>query len=125
MSFSASDVDAMTADSGQLVTITRPSNGSVIRPVAFVRAAAPADMVAGGGIYQQKYTLIISGTEISNASGDSPPWPGSMPDGFVDDPRIPRKGDTVLIDGRPRLITASHPVYIGTDIVRVNIEAMG
>lgn len=127
MTISAVDVYSMLVSFGsKTVTITRPSNGATVDVLVAFRQTVATDLSAGGAAYQQGVTVIMSAVEIINAAADSPStWPGSNPSGFPGDPRIPAKGDKILIDGRSRNVNAAHPIYVNGDLVRVNLEVAG
>jgi hypothetical protein len=122
VTISSADVYNMLASYGsKVVTITRAASGASVDVLAGFRQTAATDLAAGGAIYQQGVSVIISAEEILSDGA----WPGSTPVGFAGDPRIPARGDTIAIEGRDRSITASHPIYVNGNLVRVNIEVDG
>ena len=89
---------------------------------AFVRGYKPDELV--GGVIQGDSHVIIAGADI-----DAAQWPGGQPlqnPPRATDPRVPRKGDKVIIEGRLRNVEVADPVYMGTgDLLRVNLTVRG
>lgn len=81
-----------------------------------------ADELAGG-IIQGDSLVILSATDIIAAQ-----WPGGQavtsPPG-VNDPRVPRKGDKVIVEGRIRNVEAADPIYVAGDLHRINLQVRG
>lgn len=86
---------------------------------ACVRGYQPKDLV--GGITQQDSKVILSPTEIVRAG-----WPGAASAAGTDqDRRVPRKGDRAIIAGRPRNIEAAVGIYVGSELVRIEMRVLG
>lgn len=90
---------------------------------AFVRGYQPHELVAGSGIAQGDSKVIISPTQI-NATG----WPGARPlsePASTLDPRVPRRGDKIMINGKLRTIEAADPKSIDGQLVRLELQVRG
>jgi hypothetical protein len=83
--------------------------------LALVRGYTPQQLV--GGILVQDSHVIISPTPINAAT-----WPG--PQTGSTDVRIPSKsrGDIVIIAGANRAVQTAVGIYIGTNLVRIEIQ---
>lgn len=120
------DLDQMLRSDGQQVILRRMVGTTNRASVdctcwASVRGYQPQELA--GAVIQGDSAVVISGTDIIAAQ-----WPGgepitSPPTGT--DPRVPRAGDFVIIQGRIRAIVSAAPIYVGNDLVRVNIQARG
>lgn len=126
MTFAAS-LDRMLTRYGQDITLrrivgtTNPVNvDCTVR--AFVRGYKPDELV--GGVIQGDSHVIIAGADI-----DAAQWPGGEPvqsPPRATDPRVPRKGDKVIIEGRLRNVEVAAPVYMAAgDLLRVNLTVRG
>ena len=121
-----SDLDAMLRSDGQQVTLRRVVGTTNQTNVdcqcwAFVRGYKAAELA--GSIIQGDSAVILSATDIIAAQ-----WPGGQavtsPPG-VTDPRVPRKGDKVLIEGKARNVEAADPIYVAGDLHRINLQVRG
>ena len=127
------DLDAALASDGETVELQRLV-GTQLIPIrvacrAFVRSYDARELV--GGITQDQSRVIISPSEIIRAG-----WPG--PDvevrnaaGVVttalsqQDRRVPRRGDKVVIAGKPRNIEVAMPIYVDGALVRIDLRVLG
>jgi hypothetical protein len=83
---------------------------------ASVRSFQPVELV--GGISQTDSHVIISPTQIANAQ-----WPGGeLPSPTVANPTLPRINDRLIINGRVRSIQVVDPIYIGGELVRIEMR---
>ena len=66
--------------------------------------------------------LILSPTEITRSG-----WPGpnSSATSTNQDRRVPRKGDAVVIAGRKRAVEAAGGIYLGGEVVRIEMRVLG
>jgi len=120
------DLDQMLRSDGQQITLRRmvgTTNRAAVDCTcwASVRGYQPQELA--GSVIQGDSEVVISGTDI-----DAAQWPGGEPitsPPSTLDPRVPRAGDFVIIQGRPRAIISAAPIYVGDDLVRVNIQARG
>jgi len=121
-----SDLDAMLASFGQDVILRRitgtTNQVSVDCPCrALVRGYQPKELA--GGIIQGDTHVIISATDINRAQ-----WPGGEPvtnPPAVNDPRVPRAGDRIIIEGRSRGVVFADPIYINGELHRINVQVRG
>lgn len=121
-----SDLDQMLRSDGQEIILRRVVGTTVQTSVdctcmAFVRGYRPDELV--GAVIQGDSEVIISATDIIAAQ-----WPGGEPvqsPPVATDPRVPRKGDKVIIAGRVRNVEAAAPIYIANELHRINIQARG
>lgn len=89
---------------------------------AFVRRYQAKELIPGS-IIQGDSHIIMSPTQIIAAQ-----WPGGEPVVASDaalDRRVPRKGDKVIVQGKPRNIETAEPIYIDTDLVRLELSVRG
>ena len=120
------DLDQMLRTDGQQIILRRTVGTTNRASVdctcwASVRGYQPQELA--GAVIQGDSAVVISGSDIIAAQ-----WPGgepitSPPTGT--DPRVPRAGDFVIIQGKTRAIVSAAPIYVGDDLVRVNIQARG
>lgn len=127
MSYAASalaKLDAALGKAGQDIRLQRLTGTQSI-PFevtcrAVVRGYAPEELI--NGITQQDSFVILSPTQIE-AKG----WPG--PQISIDpssvDRRIPRKGDRVFINGKPRNVEAATGLYVDDTLVRIEMRVLG
>lgn len=93
------------------VTGTAPSlTNTDVTVRATVRSYQPQELV--GGIAQIDSHVIISPTQIVAAN-----WPG--------DGSLPRKLDKMVIAGRVRNIEVVDPIYVGGELVRLEMRVLG
>lgn len=119
-------LDRMLAERGEDVTLTRTvgtanQGKTSVKCRAFVRGYKPDELV--GPITQGDSKVSISPTEINAAQ-----WPGGQALGAQapgTDPRVPRKGDQMIIQGRTRAVEAAEPIYKQGVLVRINIHVKG
>lgn len=117
-------LDRQLAAHGQDVTLRRLT-GTQLIPFdvvcrAFVRGYGPDELT--GTIAQGDSLVILSPTEI-----EANDWPGPNSSATPDtsDRRVPRKGDKVVIAGRVRNVEAPAPIYLGGELVRINLQVRG
>jgi hypothetical protein len=118
-------LDRSLAKSGQTVILQRiigtvNQARSVVTLKAHVRSYDGVQLQ--GGIVQGDRRVIISPTEIIANN-----WPGGLSGNRVDDPRVPRRGDSIIIAGRECAVLNGAPIYLdGTsDLVRIDIQVRG
>lgn len=88
---------------------------------AFVRGYEPKELV--GSIVQGDSQVTISPTQINRAQ-----WPGGQPvtsPPSATDPRVPRKGDKMIVAGKPRNVEAAAPIYLAGELVRIDLQVKG
>ena len=76
-----------------------------------LRGYAPDELL--GGITQDDSEVVMSPTQI-NAAG----WPSGTPE-------PPKAGDTLVSAGRARAVIAAEPIYLGGELVRINLQVRG
>ncbi|MDF2809321.1 MAG: hypothetical protein K0S56_352 [Microvirga sp.] len=76
-----------------------------------LRGYAPDELV--GGITQGDSEVVMSPTQI-NAAG----WPSGAPE-------PPKAGDTLVSAGRARAVIAAEPIYLGGELVRIDLQVRG
>lgn len=109
------DLDAALAEDGEDITLRRSSiTDLTVR--AFVRGISPEQLAVG--IKQDNSNVIISPSEII-ANG----WPGTVSDTI--DVRVPTTNDKMVIAGRTRQIEFVAPIYVGGELVRMDIRVTG
>lgn len=121
----ANEIDALNRAlrrSGQPVTLrkvtgTTSQTFTDVDCLALVRGYTPQELVAGNGIIQQDSKVILSPTEINAAV-----WP--VVQSGPKDVRIPSKnrGDLCLINGAWRTVQAGVGIYIGSTLVRIELQ---
>ena len=119
------DLDAALAADGERIELWRETGTTTkipfkVRLRAFVRGYTAQEFV--GGISQTDSKLILSPTEIT-CSG----WPGPNSSAMStnQDRRVPRKGDAVVIAGRKRAVEAAGGIYLGGELVRIEMRVLG
>lgn len=118
------DLNAALAADGEWIELWRETGTQKIpfkvRCRAFVRGYAAQELV--GGIAQTDSKVIMSPTEILRVG-----WPG--PNSSVtptdQDRRVPRKGDAAVIAGRKRAVEAAGGIYLGSELVRIEMRVLG
>ncbi len=121
-----SDLDAMLASFGQDVILRRitgtTNQVAVDCPCrALVRGYQPKELA--GGIIQGDTHVILSATDINRAQ-----WPGGEPvtnPPALTDPRIPRKGDRVIIEGKARTVEFAFSTSINGVLHRIDLTVRG
>jgi hypothetical protein len=110
------DLDDALAEYGADIVLRRvtgvaPSTTNIDVTVrAAVRSFQPQELV--GGIMQTDSRVIISPTQITAAA-----WPG--------DGTLPRANDKLVIAGRVRNVKVVDPIYLGDDLVRIEMAVAG
>lgn len=110
------DLDDALAEYGADVVLRRisgtaPSTTNTDVTVrAAIRSFQPQELV--GGIVQTDSRVIISPTQITAAG-----WPG--------DGTLPRPNDRLVIAGRVRNVKVVDPIYIGDELVRIEMAVAG
>ena len=118
------DLDAALAADGEWIELWRETGTQKIpfkvKCRAFVRGYTAQELV--GGISQTDSKLILSPTEITRSG-----WPGpnSSATSTNQDRRVPRKGDAVVIAGRKRAVEAAGGIYLGGELVRIEMRVLG
>lgn len=100
--------------------ITWAGSTSTSRDVAvqaLVRGYEPHQLV--GGIMQGDSSAVLSPTPIIAAG-----WPGTAPPAGTDG-RVPIIGDKLVVAGRVRNIQAAVPLYVGGELVRIELQLRG
>jgi hypothetical protein len=92
-----------------------------VRLKALVRGYRPEQLLSG--IQAIDSLVIISPTELFNSQ-----WPGgqvaaSPP--FNPAALIPKKGDRAIIQGRMRTVETAGAIYVGDEIVRIEMRVLG
>lgn len=108
-------LDRQLAAHGQAVKL-RPAATATgeVSCAAFVRGYKPEELI--GGITQQHSLVVMSPTDAGSfASGAASPL----------DVRIPRKGNFVVVNGKPRAVQAGVGIYMGTTLVRIEATVEG
>lgn len=121
-----SDLDQFLAADGQDVILRRltgtTNQVAVDCPCrAFVRGYQPKELA--GGIIQGDTHVILSATDIIRAQ-----WPGgeavTNPPAATD-PRVPRKGDRVIIEGKARTVEYASPTSVNGILHRIDLTVRG
>ena len=120
------DLDQMLREDGQQIVLRRmvgTANRIAVDCTcwASVRGYQPHELA--GAVIQGDSEVVISATDIIAAQ-----WPGGEPitsPPSATDPRVPRAGDQLVIQGRIRAIVSAAPIYVAGELVRVNIQARG
>ncbi|MBS7545114.1 hypothetical protein [Ancylobacter oerskovii] len=72
-----------------------------------------------GNIVQGDTKVILSPTQLVAAG-----WP-TVPQTDGTDARVPRKGDKLVIAGRVRNVEAAAPIYVGGELLRIEMQVRG
>lgn len=99
--------------------------GTQLTPVsvtvrAQIRDFKPEELVAGSGLQTGDSHAVISTTQI-----DAAQWPSATPaaQATPGDPRVPRKGDRLIINGKTRtVISAWEAPRIQGTLVRIEMQ---
>jgi len=115
-------LDRALARKGEIIIVRRYTSTLVtwfdVECRAFVRGYTPQELI--GGISQTDSLVTISPTEIFATQ-----WPGGQSPGSSVDPRIPRKNDRVIIQGRVRNIESVGPFFVASELVRIEMRVIG
>lgn len=113
-----SDLDRAMAEDGEDVILRRTASGTDtdVTCRAFVRGVSPEQLAAG--VKQDNSNVILSPSEIIDAG-----WPGTVSD--LVDSRVPTTNDWIVIAGRVRKIGFVAPIYVGGELVRLDIRVTG
>lgn len=87
---------------------------------AFVRGYSPEQLI--GGITQDQSQVTISPTEIIAQGWPGPALSNAAPE---QDRRIPRKDARVFIKDKPRNVEAAQGIYLGGELVRIDMRVKG
>jgi hypothetical protein len=90
---------------------------------AIVRGYSSTTALAGTNQIQGDTVVTVSPTDL-----DREGWPTANPGIYPpidDDPRIPRRGDRIVINGRQRNVESAEPFYINDKLVRINVTVRG
>jgi hypothetical protein len=118
------DLNAALAADGEWIELWRETGTQKIpfkvRCRAFVRGYAAQELV--GGIAQTDSKIVMSPSEIIRAG-----WPGpnSSATPTNQDRRVPRKGDAAVIAGHKRAVEAAGGIYLGGELVRIEMRVLG
>jgi hypothetical protein len=122
------DLNASLALDGEWIELRR-LYGTQMIPVkvtcrAFVRNVGAEELQAG--ITQEQSNVILGPSEII-ATGWPGPWTPSAAEPVRPDidRRVPRKGDKCVIQGKPRNIEISKPIYVDNELVRIELRVLG
>lgn len=121
-----SDLDQMLRSDGQQVTLRRivgTTNQTAVdcQCWAFVRGYKANELA--GSIIQGDSAVILSATDIIRAQ-----WPGGEPvtnPPTATDPRVPRKGDRVIIEGKARTVEYASPTSVNGILHRIDLTVRG
>ena len=91
-----------------------------VRCRAFVRSIAAT--VTTPAVIQANMKIIMSPTEIINEQ-----WPGGEPEvpPRLDDPRVPRRNDQVIVAGALANVMDCDPIYLANDLIRLELLVRG
>jgi hypothetical protein len=111
--------------SGEDVILQRPignNQGFIsVKCRAQVNGYKPVELIANSGIQQGDSMAILSPTQINEAQ-----WPGAFVPGqpgvATGDPRIPMKGDRMIVGGKTRSVQAAATRDIGGVLVRLEVQ---
>lgn len=116
-------LERQLAKKGQTIRLQRTqatagviSEAAGVNVRAIVRGYRPEEL--GSGIQQQDSKIIMGAKEIiaaSWASGRAAPQ----------DARVPMKNNRVVVAGRVYNVEAAVGIYMGADLVRIEIQARG
>jgi len=118
------DLDEELARDGQDIKLQRLTGTQQIpfeaHCRAFVSPITAEQLIAG--ITQDSSNVILSPTQIIAAG-----WPGpnSSKTPTTVDRRVPTPNDKVVIAGKVRQISASMPIYVDGELVRINLRVLG
>lgn len=120
------DLDAALADVGQDIVLRRiVGKGANAQNVdvtcrAVVRPVDAKQLI--GTITQTDLSVVISPTQIIEAQ-----WPGGQPvsGAQIGDRRVPTTDDKILIFSVHHQIVVSKPIYVGRDLVRIDLIIKG
>nr|MCU0731652.1 hypothetical protein [Hyphomonas sp.] len=87
---------------------------AVVRP----QGSGDQKVVLVNAMSQQDVTVVLSAEEISAAG-----WASGAPAG--NDTRIPIKGNRIVMQDRTRNVEAASGIYIGGQLVRIEVQARG
>jgi hypothetical protein len=77
----------------------------------------PDELISGTGLQAGDSKARISTTQI-----DAAQWPGVTPPPSPGDPRVPRKGDRLIVQGRTRTVLAAWEApRINGELVRIEM----
>jgi hypothetical protein len=114
-------LDRQLAQNGETVVLQRLTGaaqvGFSVDCRAFVRGYRPSELA--GNVAQGDSMAVISPTDIKRAG-----WPGGFPLPGRD-PLVPVKGDKLVVAGRQRAIEAAAPIYLGGELVRIELQVKG
>lgn len=119
-------LDRALARKGEVITLRRssgstPSTFFDVELKAIVRGYTPQELI--GGLSQTDSLVIISPNDLARAQ-----WPGGQTPQtgmFVSDPRLPRKNDRVIVQGRTRNVETVGPIFVGDEMVRIEMRILG
>ncbi|QCO15525.1 hypothetical protein D3869_09950 [Azospirillum brasilense] len=116
-------LDRALAIAGETVVLRRqygvsPSVFVDVECRGFVRGYRPEELI--GGISQTDIFVILSPTEIERAK-----WPGGSGLSSTTDPRVPKKGDKLVVRGALRNVEAAGPIYVRGELVRIEMRVLG
>lgn len=103
-------LDRTVGRHGQGVTLRRLSGGvqADLTVRAFVREYRPDEIV--GAIAQGDSHVVLSPTQVA---------------GSVFETAAPARNDKVVIRGRVRNVQSAEPVFVGDQLVRINLQVRG
>jgi hypothetical protein len=119
-------LDSALADAGEdfvlrrVIGTTNQTNVDVTCR-GFIRSYGPEELTTN--IIQGDSRIILSPTQINAAS-----WPGAAPPvefGAAQDPRVPRRGDKAVVQGRVMNIQNTSPIYVDNVLVRIELQIRG
>ncbi|HVL73891.1 MAG TPA: hypothetical protein VM434_18620 [Beijerinckiaceae bacterium] len=127
MSTEIDALDRALARAGEDVILRRVvgSGAAAVNIDVKVRASvrSPRSDELAAGIAQTESIVVMSPSGIAAAQ-----WPGGEVQnvvGGVLDPSLPRKGDWLVIAGKPRRIEHVAPIRIGDEVVRFKMRVLG
>jgi hypothetical protein len=124
--FEVSQLDRSLAVDGEdfvlrrVVGNTNQANVDVVCR-GFIRGYMPEELTTT--IIQGDSKIIMSPTQIIAAQ-----WPGGLPvisSNAALDPRVPRRNDKTIVQGKPRNIEAASPIYLANELVRIELQVRG
>jgi hypothetical protein len=119
-------LDSALADAGEDFVLRRVNGVTNQTNVdvtcrGFIRAFGTDELTTN--IIQGDTKIIFSPTQIIAAA-----WPGGPPPtgaAAAQDPRVPRRGDKAIVQGRVMNIQDSSPIYIDNVLVRIELQVRG